>query len=104
MAILEQDIGGGGSTIGPLVFAMLEDSTSYCSRHFPSGSYDCIVGLVALMGSTTDSVVSHDALEHSMVLGEKTQLSPKQIKIISIASFSAAYLAILAVPSLHIAR
>ena len=39
MAILEQEIGGGGFTIGSLVFTTLQDSISYCGRHFPSGSH-----------------------------------------------------------------
>ena len=43
-------------------------------------------------------VVSHNSLESQMLLGVKTHLSPKQIKII--ASFSAAYPTILACPKL----
>ena len=96
MAILEQEIGGGSFTISSHVFTTLQDSISHFGRHFLSGSYDCVVGLIAFMGSITDSVVSHNDLEHSMVLGAKTQFSPKQIKIIAL--FSAAYLAILAGP------
>ena len=55
-----------------------------------------MVGLVALMGSITDSVVSHDDLEHSMMLWARTQLILEQIKIIAL--FSAAYPEILAGP------
>ena len=96
MAILEQEIGGGSFTISSHVFTTLQDSISHFGRHFLSGSYDCVVGLIAFMGSITDSVVSHNDLEHSMVLGARTQLSPRQINLI--ASFSTAYPEILAGP------
>ena len=89
LAVLEQEIGGGGFTICSLDFTTLEDSISYCGRHSPPGSYDCKVGLVILMGSITDTVVSHDMVVGQMLLGTKTHIFPKQLKVVS--SFPAAY-------------
>ena len=44
LALLKQEMGGGGYTIGSLLFTTLEESTSYCNLYFPPKSYDCIVG------------------------------------------------------------
>ena len=96
LAMLKQEIGGGGYTIGSDLFTTLEESVSYCHKHFPPGSYDCIVGLMALMGSVTDSVVNQSEVDDRMLLGARTNRSPQQGKII--ASFSANYPAILAGP------
>ena len=71
LAVLKQEIGGGVFTIGLLDFTTVQYSISYCGQYFPPGSYDCIVGLVILQGSVTDSVVSHDMVEGQMLLGKK---------------------------------
>ena len=55
LALLKHEICGEGYTIGSLLFTALEESTSYCNLYFPPKSYDCIVGLVGLMGPVTDS-------------------------------------------------
>ena len=96
LAMLKQEIGGGGYTIGSLLFTTLDESVSYCHKHFPPGSYDCIVGLMGLMGSVTDSVVNQTEVDDRMLLGARTNRTPRQGKII--ASFSANYPAILAGP------
>ena len=88
-------MGGGGYTIGSLLFTTLEDSISYCNLYFPP-SYDCIVGLIRLMGLVTDSVLCQSKVGGQMLMGARTNLTPKQSRIIT--SFSATYLAILAGP------
>ena len=49
LAIIKQHVEGGGYTIRSLTFITIEDSVSYSHHNFPPESYDCIVGLVALM-------------------------------------------------------
>ena len=50
LAILGQKIKGGGYTIGLLTFTTLEESVTYCLRHFPVDTCDYIVGIVGLIG------------------------------------------------------
>ena len=94
--MLKQEIGGRGYTIGSLLFTTLEESILYCHLHFPPASYDCIVGLMGLMGLITDSVVCQTEVDDRMLLGARTNQSPRQGKII--AYFSANYPSILAGP------
>ena len=98
LALLRQEMGGGGYTIGSLLFTTLEESNTYCNLHFPPKSYDCIVGLMGLMGSVTDSVsvVCQSKADDRMLIGARTNLTPKQSRII--ASFSVTYPVILASP------
>ena len=81
---------------GGYLFTTLEESTLYCNLHFPLKSYDCIVGLMVLMGSVTDSMVCQSKVDDRMLMGARTNLTPKQSRII--ASFSAAYPSMLTGP------
>ena len=94
--LLKQEIGGGGYTIGSLLFTTLDESVSYCHLHFPPANYNCIVGLMGLMGSVSDSVVNQTEVDDRILLGARTNRSPRQGKII--ASFLTNYPAILAGP------
>ena len=76
------------------MFITFEESTLYCNLHFPPKSYDCIVGLMGLMGSVTDSVVCQSEVDDRMLMGARTNMIPKQSRII--ASFSVTYPAVLA--------
>ena len=79
-----------------LLFITLEESTLNCNLHFPPKSYDCIVGLMVLMGLVTDSVVCQSEVDDQMLMGARTIMTPKQSGII--ASFSVTYPSALAGP------
>ena len=96
LALLKQEIGGRCYTIGSLLFITLDESISYCHLGFPPASYDCIVCLMGLMGSVTDSVVNQTEVDDRILLGARTNRSPRQGKIIAL--FSVNYPAILAGP------
>ena len=64
--------------------------------YFPPESYDCIVGLVRLVGSITEAVVGQHTIESHILMGIRKGLSPRQSTIV--APFSASYSAILAGP------
>ena len=53
----------GGYTLGSLTFTTLEEFASYCAWYFLPDNRDCIVGLVGLMGSISEAVVSHQSRE-----------------------------------------
>ena len=78
------------------MFITFEESTLYCNLHFPPKSYDCIVVLMGLMDSVTDSVVCQSKVDDQMLMGARTNLTPKQSRIV--ASFSTTYPAILTGP------
>ena len=80
------------------MFTTLEESVSYCvcMRHFPPETYDCIVGLMRLMGSISEAVVSQHIVENQMLMGVWTGLSLRQSTIVAL--FSASYPAILVNP------
>ena len=78
------------------MFTTLEESVSYCMHHFTPDSYHCIVGLVGLMGSVTDAVVSQDAVEGQLLMGSRTDMPPRQSTVVAL--FSATYTTILASP------
>ena len=77
LALLKQEMGGRGYIIGPFLFTTLEESTSYYNLHFPPKSYDCIVELMGLMGSCADSVVCQSKVDAQMLMGARTNLTPK---------------------------
>ena len=71
LGVLEQPIEGGGNTIGSLTSTTVKDLVSYYHHYFPQESCDCIVGLVGLMGSITDVVVSQEDVEHQSMVCSK---------------------------------
>ena len=78
------------------MFTTLGESVSYCIRHFPADTYDCIVGLVGLMGSISELVVSQTAIKNQMLVGTKTGISPRHSAIVAL--FSGSYPVILSAP------
>ena len=53
----------GGYTIESLMFTTKEESVSYCLRRFPTDLYNCIVGLMCLMGSISESFVTQSTIK-----------------------------------------
>ena len=71
LAIIAQKIEGVGYTIGLLTFTTKEELVSHFLRHFPADTYDCIVGLMGLMGYISEPVVSQTTIENQIVMGKK---------------------------------
>ena len=82
--------------IGSLTSTTIKDSVSYYHRYFPQESYDCIVGLVGLMGPITDAVVRQEDAERQSMVGSITGITQRQSMLVAL--LSASYPAVLAGP------
>ena len=89
LALLNQQILGGGYTIMGQTFVLPEDSVVFAAQHFPPAAYECITGIMSMLQNLKDEVVRKVDRAQEDLHAHKIGRTPRQTAMV--VSFATKY-------------